>query len=68
MTRLRARIEGIRHEGLIINTLIRMKNSGPVENTIKTTSQKLNQLDRNTELMNPREIETFIANVRALMR
>ena len=68
MTRLRARTEGIRHEGLIINTLIRMKNSGLVENTIKTTSQKLNQLGRNADLMNPREIVTFIANVRALVR
>ena len=68
MTRLRARIEGIRHEGLIIYTLIRMKNSGLVENTIRTTSQKLNQLDRNTELMNPREVETFIANARRLIK
>jgi len=46
LTRLRAHTEGIRHEGLIINTLLQMKNEGLAENTLKTVSQKLNQLSK----------------------
>jgi integrase len=62
LTRPRAHTEGIRHEGLIINTLFKMKNTGLAENTIKTTSQKLNQLSRNADLLNPLEVQTYIAN------
>ena len=62
LTRLRAHTEGIRHEGLIINTLLKMKNSALAENTIKTASHKLNQLSRNADLLNPLEIQTYIAN------
>jgi site-specific recombinase XerD len=62
LSRRRAHTEGIRHEGLIINTLFKMKNAGRVDSTIETTSQKLNQLSRNADLMNPTEVQTFIAN------
>ncbi len=62
LTRLRAHTEGIRHEGLIINTLIKMNNTGLAENTINTSSQKLNQLGRNANLLNPEEIQTYIAD------
>jgi hypothetical protein len=62
LTRLRAHTEGIRHEGLIINTLLQMKNSGLAENTLKTVSQKLNQLGKHADLMNSQDILTYIAN------
>jgi hypothetical protein len=39
-----------------------MKNRGLSENTLKTTSHKLNQLGRNADLMDPKEIQTYIAN------
>lgn len=41
-----------------------MKNRGLADNTIKTTSQKLNQLSRNVDLMNPQEVQTYIANTK----
>jgi len=62
VTRLRAHTRGIKHEDRIINTLLAMKNRGLSENTLITTSQKLNQLGRNTNLMNPKEVLTFIAD------
>jgi len=62
VTRPRAHTEGVKHEDKIINTLLAMKNKGRSENTLYTTSQKLNQLGRNTDLMNPEEVLTFIAN------
>jgi integrase len=39
-----------------------MKNTGLSENTLKTVSQKLNQLSKHANLMNPLEIQTYIAN------
>ena len=39
-----------------------MKRRGLSENTLHTTSQKLRQLGRNANLMNPKEVLTFIAN------
>jgi integrase len=42
--------------------LLWMKRNGRSENTLHTTSQKLNQLGRNTDLMNPEEVLTFISN------
>ena len=62
VTRLRAHTQGIKHEDSIINTLLAMKSAGLSENTLHTTSQKLNQLGRNTDLMNPKEVLAFIAN------
>ena len=39
-----------------------MKNRGRSENTLYTTSQKLCQLNRHADLMNPEEVLTWIAN------
>jgi integrase len=62
VTRRRALTKGIPHEDKIINTLLDMRRRGLYDNTIHTTSQKLNQLSKNTDLMNPQEVLTFIAN------
>ena len=62
VTRLRAHTEGIKHKDRIINTLLWMKRNGRSENTLHTTSQKLNQLSKNADLMNPEEVLTFISN------
>ena len=62
LPRLRAHTKGILHEGRIINTLLQMKNSGLAENTLKAVSQKLNQLGKHADLMNPQDILTYIAN------
>jgi len=64
LTRLRAHTQGIPHEGLIISTLIKMKNSGLSDNTITTVSHKLNQLAKNANLLNPCEVATYIANTK----
>jgi integrase len=42
--------------------LLTLKNSGKADSTLKTTSQKLNQLGKATDLMNPKEVLTYIAN------
>jgi hypothetical protein len=63
VTRLRARTSGIRYEDKIINSLLQMKNKGLYDNTLKTISQKLNQLSRNSDLMKPSEVLTYIANL-----
>jgi len=62
VTRPRAHTEEIRHKDRIINTLLAMKRRGLSENTLYTTSQKLRQLDRNTDLMNPESVLDFLAN------
>jgi len=41
LTRLRAHTKGILHEDRIINTLLQRKNSGLLEDTLATASQKL---------------------------
>jgi hypothetical protein len=62
LTRPRAHTIGIRHEQMLINTLINMKNSGLSKHTLKTTSQKLSQISRNTDLTNPNQVKSYIAN------
>jgi integrase len=62
VTRPRARKDKTKHEGLIILTLLKLKNRGLSENTLYTTSQKLRQLDRNTNLLNPEDVKEYIAN------
>jgi len=39
-----------------------MKNNGRSENTLYTHSQKLRQLDKNSDLMNPESVLEFVAN------
>ena len=48
--------------GLIINTLINLKNNGKAENTIKSVSQNLNRLSKHTDLAKPEEVKQYIAN------
>jgi len=62
VSRLRAHTEGIRHKDRIINTLLWLKRQGRSEGTLHTTSQKLNQLSKNSDLMNPTNVLDFIAN------
>jgi hypothetical protein len=62
VSRLRAHTEGIRHKDRIINTLLWLKRQGLSEGTLHTTSQKLNQLSKNSYLMNPTNVLDFIAN------
>lgn len=64
VTRLRAQTNGIRYEDKIINSLLQLKNKGLYDNTLKTISQKLNQLSRNSDLMKPSEVLTYIANLK----
>jgi len=63
ISRLRAHTTGTKYEGHIINTLLWMKNNGLANNTIETTSHKLNQIGRHADLMNPEEAKTYIANL-----
>ena len=62
MTRLRAHSIGVKHEHRIINTLLQMKNEGRAENTLKTTSQELNQLSKHTDLMITRQSNQYCNN------
>jgi hypothetical protein len=39
-----------------------MKNKGLADNTIETASHKLNQISQHADLMNPLEVNTYIAN------
>ena len=47
--------------GKLINTLFRLKNLGHPESTIKSTSDKLLYLAKNSNLDNPENVKTFIA-------
>jgi len=51
-----------KHAPEIIKTLLSMKNNGRSENTLYTHSQKLRQLDKNSDLMNPESVLEFVAN------
>jgi integrase len=47
---------------LIINTLINAKSLGKSENTVKSISFSLKQLNKHTNLNNPEEVKNYIAN------
>jgi integrase len=53
-----------RYYDLIINTLIKLKNSGRCDSTIKATSYSLKQLSQHADLGNPEQVKTHIANVK----
>jgi hypothetical protein len=61
-TRLRAHADNVVHRGLIISSLLKLKNRGLSDNTLHTTSQKLRQLARNATPLDPEDVKTYIAN------
>jgi hypothetical protein len=61
-TRLRARTDNVVHRGLIISSLLKLKNRGLSDSTLHTTSQKLRQLARNANLLDSEDVKTYIAN------
>ena len=48
----------------IINTLLRCKNSGLVESTLKSISSSFRQISKNADMNNPEEVKAFIANLK----
>ncbi len=52
------------NEALIIKALLNLKNDGKAETTLYSVNQKLTQLGKNTDLNNPEEVKTYIANVK----
>jgi len=58
----RPRAHTILHEDKIINTLLSMKNNGRYPSTLKTVSQKLRQIGKHANLMNPKNVLFYIAN------
>jgi integrase len=53
-----------RYNDLIINTLIKATNSGRFQNTVKTISYSLRQLNKNADLKKPEEVKACIANAK----
>ncbi|MCK4477370.1 tyrosine-type recombinase/integrase [Candidatus Bathyarchaeota archaeon] len=51
-----------KYDDLIINTLIKAKNSGKAKNTVRSISYSLRQLNKNADLKNPEEVKTYLAN------
>jgi hypothetical protein len=51
-----------KYEAQIINTLIKLKNAGRNDSTIRTTSYNLRQLSRNADLNDPEQVKAYIAN------
>jgi len=62
LTRRRPPKMPTKQTGLIINTLINLKNNGKAENTIKSVSQNLNRISKHTDLAKPEEVKQYIAN------
>jgi len=53
-----------RYEAEIIKTLIKLKNLGRNDSTLRTMSCNLRQLDRNTDLNNPEQVKAYTANAK----
>jgi integrase len=51
-----------KYDDLIINTLLKAKNEGKAENTLKAFSHSLRQLRRKADLRDPENVKTAIAN------
>ena len=51
---------------LIVRTLIHMTNEGLSQFTIKVTSQKLNQIRKHADLLNPDEVKNYIATAKVI--
>jgi len=66
ITRRRAQTTNILRGEKIINTLLALKLSGKHDNTILTVSQKLNQIARHADLLNPQDVMTYISNLKAV--
>jgi len=54
VTRRRPHTAQIKHEDLIINTLLKAKSTGLAENTLKSISYSLKQISKNADLNKPR--------------
>ena len=63
VTRRRPQITEIKHEDLVINTLLKAKSSGLAENTLRSISYSLNQIGKNADLNNPEEVKAYVANM-----
>ena len=50
-------------EAKIINTLLKIKNSGMEERTVKVVGFYLNHLSANVDLEKPESVKEFIANL-----
>jgi len=48
----------------IINTLLKCKNSGLAESTLKSIASSFRQISKNADLNNPEEVKGFIANLK----
>jgi len=48
----------------IINTLLKCKNSGLAESTLKSISSSFRQISKNADLNNPEQVKAFIANLK----
>jgi len=59
--RRRPQEEG-KYQSEIINTLLRAKNEGKAESTLKGFASHLKILNRNADLRNPETVKTHIAN------
>jgi len=53
-----------KQEEMIINTLINMKKNGRAENTIITTGKTLKRMSKYTDLTQPEQVKTYIANAK----
>jgi integrase len=54
--------QSTRYDDLIINTLIKARNLGLAENTQQVMSNSLRQLSQKTNLNDPEQVKTYIAN------
>jgi len=62
LTRRRPQQQLAKYDDLIIKTLIEATNSGKAQNTIRSISYSLRQLNKNADLKNPEEVKTYLAN------
>jgi len=53
-----------KHTELIVNTLLTLKNNGKAENTLKSVNKVLTRMSRYTDLTNPEDVKTYIANAK----
>jgi len=49
---------------LIINTLLKCKNNGLAESTLKSIASSFRQISKNADLNNPESVKAFIANLK----
>lgn len=52
-----------KYEDLIINTLIKVTNEGKAKNTVRCFSSALRRISQQTDLHNPEQVKSYIANL-----